>query len=84
MNLACGDDLSTAIERPRWHNQIVPGITTLEVGPEGEDKELIAELVKLGHEIGLFDINVGAAEGAPSLPWPVEWSADANSAGDRR
>ncbi|RXK42215.1 gamma-glutamyltransferase [Tremella mesenterica] len=62
LNLECGDDLSTAIERPRWHNQVVPSITTLEVGPEGEDRDLIKALEKRGHEIGLYDINVGASE----------------------
>lgn len=61
-NVACGDDISKAVERPRLHDQIVPDITTLEVGPEGVDKKWLAGLKARGHKIGQFDINVGAAE----------------------
>jgi gamma-glutamyltranspeptidase/glutathione hydrolase/leukotriene-C4 hydrolase len=62
LNLACGDDISQAIERPRMHDQVLPPITTLEVGPEGVDKDWLAALKKRGHKIGQFDINVGASE----------------------
>lgn len=61
-NVACGDDISKAVERPRLHDQIVPDITTLEVGPEGVEKKWLAGLKARGHKIGQFDINVGAAE----------------------
>lgn len=62
INLACGDNLSKAIERPRLHDQILPALTTLEVGPKGVDKNWIKEIQAYGHKIGQFDINVGAAE----------------------
>jgi gamma-glutamyltranspeptidase/glutathione hydrolase/leukotriene-C4 hydrolase len=62
LNLACGDDISQAIERPRMHDQVLPPITTLEVGPEGVDTDWLAALKKRGHKIGQFDINVGASE----------------------
>lgn len=62
LNLACGDDISAAIERPRVHDQILPEITTLEVGPKGVDKEWLRGLEERGHKIGQFDINVGASE----------------------
>jgi gamma-glutamyltranspeptidase/glutathione hydrolase/leukotriene-C4 hydrolase len=62
VNMACGDGLSAAIERPRLHDQVLPKLTTLEVGPDGVDNEWVAALEKRGHKIGQFDINVGAAE----------------------
>lgn len=62
LNLACGDDISAAIERPRVHDQILPAITTLEVGPAGVDDDWLTELKDRGHNIGQFDINVGASE----------------------
>ncbi|ORX34374.1 putative gamma-glutamyltranspeptidase 1 precursor [Kockovaella imperatae] len=62
LNLECGYDISAAIERPRIHNQIVPQITTIEVGPEGEDKGLSKSLRAKGHELLLFDVNLGIAE----------------------
>ncbi|KAL7424566.1 hypothetical protein Q5752_000250 [Cryptotrichosporon argae] len=57
-------DLSAAIERPRWHNQLSPGITTLEAGggADAPDPAVLDQLEHRGHEIGLFDINVGASE----------------------
>lgn len=66
LNLQCGLDLSEAIERPRVHNQIVPPVTTLEVGPEGvkgEWRELVDRLEARGHKMGLFDINIAISEG---------------------
>jgi gamma-glutamyltranspeptidase len=56
-------NLSAAIEAPRWHNQVSPNVTTLEVGPEGAPKELIKGLQERGQVVGLFDLNLGAAEG---------------------
>ena len=63
LNLECGLDLSAAIERPRVHNQVVPQITDMEVGPEGEDEGLLKALRDRGHEMLLFDINSAKAEG---------------------
>ncbi|GMK56305.1 hypothetical protein CspeluHIS016_0301450 [Cutaneotrichosporon spelunceum] len=62
LNLACGDDISAAVERRRLHDQIIPHVTTLEVGPEGVDMEWLAALTERGHKIAQFDINVGASE----------------------
>ncbi|KAL1409901.1 hypothetical protein Q8F55_003900 [Vanrija albida] len=62
LNLACGDDISAAVERPRLHNQVSPGITTLEVGPERPADAWLAALKARNHTIGQFDINVGASE----------------------
>ncbi|BEI82459.1 hypothetical protein CcaverHIS002_0303270 [Cutaneotrichosporon cavernicola] len=62
LNLACGDNVSAAVERRRLHDQILPHITTLEVGPDGVDMDWLAALTKRGHKIGQFDINVGASE----------------------
>jgi gamma-glutamyltranspeptidase len=66
LNLQCGLNLSEAVERPRVHDQIVPNVTTLEVGPEGvtgEWKELVDGLKARGHQVGLFDINIAISEG---------------------
>jgi gamma-glutamyltranspeptidase/glutathione hydrolase/leukotriene-C4 hydrolase len=66
LNLQCGLNLSEAVERPRVHNQIVPNLTTLEVGPEGvvgEWKDLVKGLEARGHKVGLFDINIAISEG---------------------
>lgn len=66
LNVQCGLNLSAAVERPRVHNQIVPPVTTLEVGPEGMKEgwgELVKDLEKRGHEVGVFDINIAISEG---------------------
>ena len=66
LNLQCGLNLSEAIERPRVHNQIVPPLTTLEVGPggvTGEWDDLVKGLEARGHKMGLFDINIAISEG---------------------
>jgi gamma-glutamyltranspeptidase len=65
LNLECGLNLSEAIERPRVHNQIIPDLTTIELGPEGRKGQwgrLIKDLEKRGHKIGEFDINLGVSE----------------------
>lgn len=62
LNLETGMDISAAIEKPRYHNQVVPTITSIEVGPEGEDVQTNDELRRRGHDLALFDINVGASE----------------------
>ncbi|OCF41169.1 gamma-glutamyltransferase [Kwoniella heveanensis CBS 569] len=64
LNLFSGLDISASIERERVHNQIVPDLTTIEVGPEGVDEEMIEGLEARGHRIGQFDINIGISEGA--------------------
>lgn len=45
------------------HNQIVPDLTTIEVGPEGVDGEVVEGLKERGHKIGEFDVNIGISEG---------------------
>lgn len=45
------------------HNQIVPDLTTIEVGPEGVDEEVVEGLKERGHKIGEFDVNIGISEG---------------------
>ena len=70
LNLQCGLNLSEAVERPRVHDQIVPHITTLEIGPqgvEGEWRALVKGLEARGHKLGLFDINIAISEGKPFL-----------------
>jgi gamma-glutamyltranspeptidase len=62
LHLAAGYNLSEAIEKRRYHNQVVPPITTIEVGPEGEDVGLSKALQERGHRVGLFDINIGVSE----------------------
>lgn len=62
LNLECGLDISAAIERPRVHNQLLPLEVTIEVGPEGSDKALVADLEAKGHKVQEFDINLGIAE----------------------
>lgn len=60
--LECGLDISQAIERERLHDQILPNVTTLEVGPDGVDAKWLHSLQARGHKIGQFDINVGSSE----------------------
>ena len=67
LNLECGLDISQAIEKPRVHNQVVPQSTSIEVGPEGSNTELVKSLKEKGHEVLEFDINLGIAE---SELWP--------------
>lgn len=70
LNVQCGLNLSEAVERPRVHNQIVPPVTTLEVGPEGvvgEWKVLVEDLKRRGHQVGLFDINIAISEGQSTI-----------------
>ncbi|OCF59095.1 gamma-glutamyltransferase [Kwoniella mangroviensis CBS 10435] len=62
LNLFSGMDISRSIEAYRVHNQIVPPLTTVEVGPEGSPRELIDDLKNRGQEIGEFDVNVGISE----------------------
>ncbi|WVW78752.1 gamma-glutamyltransferase [Kwoniella bestiolae CBS 10118] len=62
LNLFSGMDISQSIEAYRVHNQIVPPLTTIEVGPEGSPRELIDDLKKRGQEVGEFDVNLGISE----------------------
>ncbi|TYJ52700.1 gamma-glutamyltransferase [Cryptococcus floricola] len=62
LNLFSGKDISKSIEEYRLHNQIVPDLTTMEVGPEGENRELVEGLKAKGHKIGEFDVNIGISE----------------------
>ncbi|OXC69401.1 gamma-glutamyltransferase [Cryptococcus neoformans] len=62
LNLFSGLDISESIEAYRVHNQIVPDLTTIEVGPEGVDGEVVEGLKERGHKIGEFDVNIGISE----------------------
>ncbi|WWC59190.1 gamma-glutamyltransferase [Kwoniella dejecticola CBS 10117] len=62
LNLFSGMDISESIEAYRVHNQIVPPLTTVEVGPDGSPEELIRDLESRGQEIGEFDVNIGISE----------------------
>ncbi|WVQ76804.1 gamma-glutamyltransferase [Cryptococcus sp. DSM 104548] len=62
LNLFSRKDISQSIEAYRLHNQIVPDLTTLEVGPEGVDRELVEGLEAKGHKVGEFDVNIGISE----------------------
>lgn len=41
----------------------MPDLTTIEVGPEGVDGEVVEGLKERGHKIGEFDVNIGISEG---------------------
>ncbi|WVN87457.1 gamma-glutamyltransferase [Cryptococcus depauperatus CBS 7841] len=62
VNLLSGMNVSESIEAYRVHNQIVPDITTLEVGPESVDQNLIDDLKSRGQKIGEIDVNIGISE----------------------
>ncbi|WWC67679.1 gamma-glutamyltransferase [Kwoniella pini CBS 10737] len=62
LNLFSGMDISQSIEACRVHNQIVPPLTTIEVGPEGSPEEIIKDLKERGQEVGEFDVNIGISE----------------------
>lgn len=40
----------------------MPDLTTIEVGPEGVDEEVVEGLKERGHKIGEFDVNIGISE----------------------
>lgn len=63
INLFSGLDISESVEAYRVHNQIVPDLTTIEVGPEGVDQGIVKALKKRGHHVGEFDVNIGISEG---------------------
>ncbi|WWC87225.1 gamma-glutamyltransferase [Kwoniella dendrophila CBS 6074] len=62
LNLFSGLDISESIEKYRVHNQIVPPLTTIEVGPEGPPEDLIKDLEARGQKVGQFDVNIGISE----------------------
>jgi gamma-glutamyltranspeptidase/glutathione hydrolase/leukotriene-C4 hydrolase len=62
LNLECGLDLSAAIEKERYHAQIVPDEVQVEVGPAGADKPVEKGLKARGHIIREYDINRGVSE----------------------
>lgn len=70
LNLEAGLNLSAAIEKPRYHNQISPNVTTIEVGAKAP-KAVMEGLRARGHEVGEFDINLGAAEGESECQDPA-------------
>ncbi|KAI9635467.1 putative gamma-glutamyltranspeptidase 1 precursor [Dioszegia hungarica] len=62
LHLDAGLDISQAIEKPRYHSQVVPNVTTIEVGPEGAPERVLKGLRERGHVVGEFDINLGVSE----------------------
>ncbi|GAA5864975.1 hypothetical protein JCM8547_004257 [Rhodosporidiobolus lusitaniae] len=59
LNLDWGHDLSSAVEAPRVHHQLLPDYVSIE---STFRPDLVAELEAKGHNVTLFDINVGIAE----------------------
>lgn len=47
----------------------MPDLTTIEVGPEGVDEEVVEGLKERGHKIGEFDVNIGISEGGFFSGW---------------
>ncbi|GAA5912219.1 hypothetical protein JCM6882_005198 [Rhodosporidiobolus microsporus] len=59
LNLDWGHDLSAAVEAPRVHHQLLPDYVSVE---STFRPDLLADLESRGHNITLFDINIGIAE----------------------
>ncbi|GAA6004120.1 hypothetical protein JCM10207_002436 [Rhodosporidiobolus poonsookiae] len=59
LNLDWGHDLSSAVELPRVHHQLLPDYVSVE---STFRPDLLADLEARGHNITLFDINIGIAE----------------------
>ena len=66
-------NISAAIEEPRFHSQVVPNVTTIEVGPGGPPEKVLKGLKVRGHVIGEFDINLGVAESKSSASFALIW-----------
>lgn len=58
-NMEWGMDISEAVESPRFHDQLFPPTVTIE---SDFDKQLIDGLKARGHNVTMFDINLGVAE----------------------
>ncbi|BGP26144.1 hypothetical protein JCM10295v2_005087 [Rhodotorula toruloides] len=59
LNLDWGHDLSSAVEAPRVHHQLLPAYVSIE---STFRPDLVKELKARGHDVTLFDINIGIAE----------------------
>ncbi|BGP09746.1 hypothetical protein JCM10049v2_005619 [Rhodotorula toruloides] len=59
LNLDWGHDLSSAVEAPRVHHQLLPAYVSIE---STFRPDLVKELKARGHDVTLFDINLGIAE----------------------
>ncbi|GJN92777.1 hypothetical protein Rhopal_005815-T1 [Rhodotorula paludigena] len=59
LNLDWGHDLSAAIEAPRVHHQLLPSYVSVE---STFRPDLLDDLRAKGHNVTVFDINVGIAE----------------------
>ncbi|GAA6015516.1 hypothetical protein JCM11491_004379 [Sporobolomyces phaffii] len=59
LNLDWGYDVANAIEQPRVHHQLLPDYVTVE---SGYRPDLLDELHSRGHNLTLFDVNVGISE----------------------
>lgn len=70
LNLDWGYDLSHAIEEPRVHDQLLPEHVSVESGLR---EDLLDGLRQRGHNISLFDINLGIAEVQAVMQSPDGW-----------
>ncbi|GAA5968400.1 hypothetical protein JCM3765_000447 [Sporobolomyces pararoseus] len=59
LNLDWGYDLANSIEQPRVHHQLLPDYVTVE---SGYRPDLLDQLRSRGHNLTLFDVNVGISE----------------------
>ncbi|KAK4704934.1 hypothetical protein P7C70_g1271, partial [Phenoliferia sp. Uapishka_3] len=59
LNLDWGFDLGNAVEQPRVHHQLSPAYVSIE---SGFRPDLIEALASRGHNVSMFDVNVGIAE----------------------
>ncbi len=62
LHLEAGLTLSEAVEHNRYHNQIVPPLTTIEVGQRASRRIFSRRSARRGDKVGVFDINVGVAK----------------------
>lgn len=59
LNLDWGYDVANAVEQPRVHDQLSPAYVSVE---SGYRPDLVQALRDRGHNITMFDVNLGIAE----------------------
>lgn len=59
LNLDWGFDVANAVEQPRVHDQLSPAYVSVE---SGYRPDLVDALRERGHNITIFDVNLGIAE----------------------